>query len=168
MTRTRSSAFSAGGVVYRVVDGRIEVVLVGRSAQGLWALPKGTPEPGETPEETARREVSEETGLQVEIVEPIDSIYYSYAVRESDLMIDKEVRHFLMRPTGGDVAFHDHEYDRVEWFELGLAIRLMTYPNEARVVERAAPLIRALVEAEVASTPSAQLSGGGEQGSGSA
>ena len=85
---------SAGGVVYRRVDGIVEAVLCGRhvtpqtadnpggqpsdTATGAirWSLAKGTPDPGETLEETALREVREETGLEVEINAPIDSIEY--------------------------------------------------------------------------------------------
>ena len=62
---------SAGGVVYRVVDGKIEAVLCGRIDTGRWSLPKGTPDPGETLERTALREVREETGLEVAIEAPI-------------------------------------------------------------------------------------------------
>src|SRR5262249_19798213 len=56
---------SAGGIVYRQGEAEPEVVLCGRPARGLWALPKGTPEATETLEQTAQREVTEETGLQV-------------------------------------------------------------------------------------------------------
>ncbi|MGZ8481758.1 MAG: NUDIX domain-containing protein, partial [Candidatus Limnocylindria bacterium] len=73
-------ATSAGGVVIRTVDGRIEVVLVHRRSPRLWALPKGTPDSGETLEETALRETREETGLEVEIEAPITAIRY-YFVR---------------------------------------------------------------------------------------
>ena len=51
---------------------------VARPSSNLWALPKGTPEPGESIEQTAIREVSEETGLQVQIVAPVCSIAYSF------------------------------------------------------------------------------------------
>ena len=50
-------AVSAGGVVYRFGDDGLEVLLCGRIVDGLWALPKGTPEDNETLEETAAREV---------------------------------------------------------------------------------------------------------------
>ena len=65
---------SAGGIVYRRNGGEPEVVLCGRPAKGLWALPKGTPEPSETLEQTAEREVAEETGLQVRIVRKVGEI----------------------------------------------------------------------------------------------
>jgi 8-oxo-dGTP pyrophosphatase MutT (NUDIX family) len=138
---------SAGGVVYRERDGRAEVVLVARPQANLWALPKGTPEPGETMEQTAVREVGEETGLEVEIVAPVADISYSFTLSERGQRIDKVVHHFLMRAVGGDVTLHDHEYDLVSWFGIPEALRLMTYENERHVVEQAADLIERL-EAE--------------------
>ena len=137
-------AVSAGGVVYRVrEDGAVELVLVARPSSNLWALPKGTPEPGESIEETALREVSEETGLQVEIVAPVCSIEYSFKLMSEGVRIEKVVHHFLMRARDGDVSLHDHEYDVVDWFETSEALRRMTYANERAVVERAAELIEA-------------------------
>ena len=144
-------AVSAGGVVYRVREGRPEIVLVARPVTNLWALPKGTPNPGESLEETALREVSEETGLEVEIVEPISEIAYSFHVTDGRVRIDKVVHHFLMTATGGDVSRHDHEYDLVGWYGLTEALRLMTYDNERTVVERArARLDELMTEGRVA------------------
>src|SRR5581483_9455556 len=60
----------------------MEVVLVGRSHLGTWSLPKGTPQPGETVEQVAVREVQEETGLEVRLIAYIGSISYSF-VRDS-------------------------------------------------------------------------------------
>lgn len=128
-------AVSAGGVVHRLGERGVEVLLCGRTAERLWALPKGTPEAGESLDETARREVSEETGLNVEIVDDLGTIEYTFS--RPGIRIEKTVHHYLMRPTGGSVAQHDTEYDRVEWFAAPEALRIMTYRNEAKVVERA-------------------------------
>lgn len=135
---------SAGGVVYRIRDGRVEIVLVARPQHGLWALPKGTPEPDESVEATALREVREETGLEVEIVAEITSIHYRYTIASEHLLVQKVVHHFLMEPTGGDVALHDHEYDVVTWVDIHEAPGRMTYANERSVVERASALITEL------------------------
>ena len=133
---------SAGGVVYRLSEHGTEIVLCGRTHEGLWALPKGTPERGESIEQTALREVSEETGLGVEIVGDLGTIEYGFG--RPGVRIEKTVYHFLMRPDGsGRVENHDHEYDRVEWFAAEEALRVMTHRNEATVVQRAIEMVDA-------------------------
>ena len=132
-------ATSAGGVVHRIDAGRAEVVLVHRREPSLWALPKGTPNSGETLVETAVRETREETGLQVEIEEPISSIFY-YFVR-GRTRFHKTVHFFLMRPIGGRLEDHDHEFDEVRWVQIEEALELMTHATERGVVLRAAELL---------------------------
>lgn len=134
-------AVSAGGVVYRLRGTLPEIVLVARPSTNLWALPKGTPEHGESVEETARREVSEETGLNVAIEQPVADIAYSFPRPRGGGRVDKVVHHFLMTSTGGNIDAHDHEYDLVGWYGVEEALRLMTYDNERTVVRRAAELI---------------------------
>lgn len=135
------AAVSAGGVVYRRRGARVEVVLVARPAQRLWALPKGTPEAAETFEQTALREVREETGLEVAITQRIGSICYWYALAQEGVRIRKVVHHYLMEPLGGDLALHDREYDLVTWVDIREATTRMSYANERSIVERAAQLI---------------------------
>ena len=129
-----TSAVSAGGVVYRVRDGQVELALCGRNT-GLWALPKGTPDPGETLEQTARREVREETGLEVEIEAPLGHIEYWFTAPHE--RVHKRVYFYLMAPRGGSVDDHDPEFDVVEWFLASVAHDMATYPTEAEVVGRA-------------------------------
>jgi 8-oxo-dGTP pyrophosphatase MutT (NUDIX family) len=134
-------ATSAGGVVHRSLDGRTEIVIVHRRKPLLWALPKGTPDSGETLEETALRETREETGLEVEIEAPVTSIRYFF-VRGST-RFHKTVHFFLMRPIGGHLELHDEEFDEVRWAPMSEALALLTHPTERSVVERAAALIEA-------------------------
>lgn len=133
-------AESSGGVVYRRRDDTIDVVLVGRSEQGTWFLPKGTPKRGESREQTAARETREETGLDVRILEPIGSITYWFVANRT--RIHKTVYYYLMEPVGGDLTRHDPEYDRVAWFPVNQALKVLTYPNDADIVRRAIRLIR--------------------------
>ncbi|MGH2458306.1 MAG: NUDIX hydrolase [Chloroflexota bacterium] len=143
-----AKAESAGGVVYRFTGDLVDVALVGRSEQESWFLPKGTPKRGETREQTAAREVREETGLDVRIVEPIGSITYWFVARRT--RIHKTVYYYLMVPVGGSMALHDPEYDRVAWFPVAQALAVLTYPNDADIVRRASALIerhRAVAEA---------------------
>ncbi len=152
-------AYSAGGVVFRLVphgsremksipnswhtgqyeDMSVEVVLVGRSHSGIWALPKGTPQSGETLEQVAVREVQEETGLKVRLIAYIGSISYSFI--QDKIRYQKQVRHFLFEAIGGDTARHDAEYDRVEWFSIPEALRRLTYPNEVNILTQAEDIL---------------------------
>ena len=132
---------SAGGVVYRSVGGRLETVLCGRDNPVRWSLAKGTPDPGETMEQTALREVREETGLEVKIEEPIHSIDYWFADRESDVRYHKTVHFYLMTPIGGHTEQHDPEFDVVQWFPSDEALTTLAYANEAEVLRKALKLI---------------------------
>lgn len=137
-------ATSAGGVVYRHSPLGTEIVLAHRRSPALWALPKGTPSAGETLEQTALRETSEETGLQVVIEATIGPI--SYVFIRGSTRFNKTVHFFLMRPVGGDLADHDHEFDDARWVPLAEALNLLSYPTERSVVERAEHLLAATRE----------------------
>jgi 8-oxo-dGTP pyrophosphatase MutT (NUDIX family) len=137
-------ATSAGGVVHRLAEGKTQVVLVHRRVPRLWALPKGTPNAGETLEETALRETREETGLEVSLEGPLRSIVYVFV--RGRTRFHKTVHFYLMRPTGGDLSLHDHEFDEVRWFQLEEALEIMTHATERSVVEEAAPRIAAVTE----------------------
>ena len=71
-------ATSAGGVVHRSEGERVEILLVHRRVPVLWALPKGTPDSGESIEETALRETREETGIKVQVEKPLGAISYFF------------------------------------------------------------------------------------------
>jgi 8-oxo-dGTP pyrophosphatase MutT (NUDIX family) len=121
-------------------------VILHRRAPVLWALPKGTPDSGETLEETALRETREETGLEVEIEAPIAVIRYFF-VRGST-RFHKKVHFFLMRPLGGALELHDREFDEARWASIPEALALLTHATERSVVERALKLIESPDEAE--------------------
>jgi 8-oxo-dGTP pyrophosphatase MutT (NUDIX family) len=135
--RPTQKATSAGGIVFREGDSGTEL-LIGRRrserAGSTWSLPKGTPDAGETTEQTALREVLEETGLEMRIVATVGDIQYYFA-REG-VRIDKTVYYFLMEPTGGDLTHHDHEFEEVRWVPLAEADRLMSFPTERDIVTR--------------------------------
>ncbi|HLF77509.1 MAG TPA: NUDIX hydrolase [Dehalococcoidia bacterium] len=133
---------SSGGVVFRGSGADLEVLLCGRNSDKLWALPKGTPEANETLEQTALREVREETGVEVEVDGLVGEIKYWFSRPREGVRYYKTVRHYLLRPIGGDPSLHDHEFDEVRWLPAGEALQLLTYPNEVRILNMALDLVR--------------------------
>jgi len=134
-----TTATSAGGIVvgYEGQRPRLVVGMRRRERNSVrWTLPKGTPNPGETLEETALREVGEETGLNVRIVEPLTSIEYRFVL--DGARIHKTVHYWLMEPTGGDLADHDHEFEQVRWVAFDEAPALLTFETERELVAVAA------------------------------
>jgi 8-oxo-dGTP pyrophosphatase MutT (NUDIX family) len=128
--------FSAGGVV--VSDGQvITIVPVKRAADGrrVLGLPKGHLDGDETPEEAARREVAEETGVDAELLEQLGDVEYLYDRRGR--AINKVVRFYLFAYRSGDVADHDHEIEEARWMPLEQAAEQLTYPGEREMVKRA-------------------------------
>lgn len=140
--KTRNEV-SAGGVIYRGVNGGHEVCLIATQGNKAWQLPKGLIEPGEQAEEAAAREVSEETGLQGELVDSLEQIEYWYVWPEDGerVRIHKQVYFFLFRYTGGSTEDHDDEVDDACWVPLEDALKQLTFENERRVLERAAGAI---------------------------
>ena len=140
MARLRNAtATSAGGIVIRYVDGRPQLVVGSRrrdSDARTWTLPKGTPDGNEVLEETALREVEEETGLEVRITAPLESIEYTFV--QSGRRIHKTVHYFMMEPVGGDLARHDHEFDEVRWIDFDEAPTMLTFETERGLVAQAA------------------------------
>ena len=143
MARLRTAtATSAGGIVVRFEAGEPQLVIGCRRRDRnivTWTLPKGTPNDGESREQTATREVGEETGLEVRITAPFDSIEYWFVQR--GVRIHKTVVYFLMEPTGGDLAGHDHEFETVRWVSFDDAQQVLTFETERALVARAADAI---------------------------
>jgi 8-oxo-dGTP pyrophosphatase MutT (NUDIX family) len=130
-------AVSAGGVVWRRgTDGGVDIVLCGRQSDHTWVLPKGTPDGEETLQETAVREVREETGIDVKPGPSLGTIDYWFTM--SGVRYHKQVFHWLMEAVGGDTADHDHEFDEVVWLPLARAYRMVNYANQRTVIADAA------------------------------
>ena len=128
---------SYGGVVVRPSpDGDdFELLTIVPRGTRVTGLPKGGADPGETPEQTAAREVREETGTTVEVDERLGEVSYWY--RRNGRRIHKTVHFFLCHYVSGDTADHDHEVDDARWIPLRDADRRLTYPAERRLAELA-------------------------------
>jgi len=138
MALSKRIAVSAGGLVIRAVGGQPEIVVGCRKRERdgyVWSLPKGTPEEGETREETALREVREESGLEVRILSYFDAISYSF-VRTGE-RIEKTVHYYIMEAIGGSFEQYDKEFDELRWVRMDEAVRLLDFQTESGLVQRA-------------------------------
>ena len=125
---------SAGGVVLRDAEGGLEVAAVS-PRKGVLALPKGHPEDGETLEQAAAREVREETGLAVDLVERLGEVRYWYTFRGERVL--KTVAFYLFRYRSGSLDDHDDEVISAEWISLREAPGLLSYKGESEMAARA-------------------------------
>lgn len=139
--------FSAGGVVVcRLDDGVHVAAITPGGKRGVWALPKGAPNPGESPAEAAVREVAEETGLVGQVVEKLGDVRYVYTWEGE--RVAKVVAFFLVVAIGGrlgDVpAEHAHEVADTGWLPLDDAPRLLSYRGERDMAALAQERVAAL------------------------
>lgn len=118
----------------RGADGTLEVLVAHRPKYDDWTLPKGKPHRGETEEETAVREVREETGLTCVLERPIGRIRYVDGRGRS-----KTVQFWAMRPISGSFAPSD-EVDELRWLPLDGAEALLSYERDRRLLQRFAHL----------------------------
>jgi 8-oxo-dGTP pyrophosphatase MutT (NUDIX family) len=139
---------SAGGVVFRRGGGRTEVALISVGEQNRWQLPKGLVDAGESSEDAALREAREETGLDAELVAPIEKIEYWYFSngRGARVRFHKFVHFYLLRFTAGDVRDHDAEVNEARWIEIDEAIGMLAFKGERAIVERAREMIEGELE----------------------
>lgn len=134
---------SAGGVVFRRTEDNVLQIQLIQDRYGKVSLPKGKMEPGETVEETALREIVEETGMIGTIISPIDQIKYQYK-HESKGIVDKEVHYYLVEAIGGTLQPQVEEIRGVDWFspeEAWRKQRTSGYDNNDRIVAGALRLL---------------------------
>lgn len=125
---------SCGAVIYRHRSGNLEFLLVKNKKGGNWGFPKGHIEVGESEKDTARREVREETGLEIE---PLDDfrVLSEYYPRGK---IFKQVVFFLAQmPEDGEISLQQAEIDRYIWADYGLAMRTFRFSNDRNVLTKA-------------------------------
>ena len=137
---------SAGGLVLDRRGPEANGALIGRldrRGRLLWSLPKGHVEPGETEEETAVREVLEETGIHGAVVGKLGTIDFWFVA--DGRRIHKTVHHFLLLaddPVGGlELSDADVEVSEVAWVPLAELAARLAYADERRLLERVPDLL---------------------------
>lgn len=132
---------SAGGVVIDIHQGRARIAIIARrnrAGRVEWCLPKGHVEPGETLEQTAEREVAEETGITGRVLVTLGTVEYWFST--SQHRIHKQVHHYLLEATGGEITVEndpDQEAFDAVWFPLEDVHTKLTFPNERRIAQEA-------------------------------
>ncbi len=136
---------SAGGLVIDGIDGPRDAqmaALIGRidrRGRMLWSLPKGHIELGETAEQTAIREVAEETGIQGSVLAALGRIDYWFVTEGR--RVHKTVHHYLMRFSGGELSDEDLEVAEVAWVPMRELPSRLAYADERRLAQVADELI---------------------------
>lgn len=142
-TATRpSTVFAAGAVVWKLVDGKVRILLVHRPQHKDVSLPKGKVDPGETMPHTAVREIAEETGFDVALGAPLGTVEYLLPNGR-----DKIVHYWSAEVDAGAAERHSFEANgevmALEWVPLSKAAKHLTYEHDADVVERFAAQVEA-------------------------
>ena len=125
--------YSSGGAVIMFRDAAPFVAMIATRGGTRWGLPKGAVSEGETSEQAALREVREETGLEAQIVRPLDTIEYFF--RAGDTLIKKKVDFYLMLHTGGTMTPQLSEVDDVAWVPLSEGIERASFESEKKLLE---------------------------------
>lgn len=129
---------AAGGIVWREKHGETQVLLVHRPRYDDWSFPKGKADPGEAPEETALREVEEETGLVCDLAGFAGEVRYVDGKGRP-----KVVRYWHMDPDRSPHTTHDFvpndEVDRLRWCSPRDAAKLLTYDHDRKLLRKVAP-----------------------------
>lgn len=126
--------YTAGGVVYRHVDNHVEILMI-QDRMGRWTIPKGHVEEGESLEQTALREVAEETGLtQFRLGEKLDKLHFFY--RKEGKLIFMTTHVYLMEAIGDTDAVIPEDSEGIvdaKWFDSTEALGLIEYKDTERL-----------------------------------
>ena len=134
--------FSAGGVLIKRIKGRAHLAAIRPQGkpEGVWALPKGNLDPGEKPEETALREVWEETGVRGKLLEKLGDVKYTYT-RRGGVRVFKIVSFYLVAAGRGRLGELEErmriEVAEARWLPLEEAPKLLSYGGEREMAKKA-------------------------------
>lgn len=132
---------SCGALVFRKSHGNIELLLIRHLNGDYWSFPKGHIEKGETEEETAIREVKEETNIDI-IPDQTFREVVTYSPKKDTI---KDVVYFLARAKNYDYVPQEEEISQVKWVEINLAQSILTYDNDKQLVTKAKAFIKEMV-----------------------
>lgn len=130
--------FSAGGIVCKKESNEVFILVSQHSQHHGWIFPKGLigdHVKGEKKEETAVREVKEETGIQAEIIKALAPVTYWYQMNNEK--IKKTVYYFLMKFVSGDFKNRDMEMEKVEWLSFDEVEKRLTYRSDKKAWQEA-------------------------------
>lgn len=132
--------FSAGGIVFKKTPNGPKFLLIKNMAmrdpnKSYWGFPKGHLNEGESSKEAALREVKEEVGLEVEIVEKVGQS--SYIFQNKGEKIFKIVSMFLMQAKEGEILIQDSEIQEAKWIEPQEVLKLLSFSNDKKLFQKA-------------------------------
>ncbi|NLP82674.1 NUDIX hydrolase [Microbacterium sp. CFH 90308] len=131
---TETAVYAAGGVVWRIVDGKLRVLLIHRTKYRDVTLPKGKVDPGEMLAETAAREIHEETGIRVSLGVPVGVSRYHLPSKRTKIVhywsahaTDDAIRASTFVP--------NKEIAALEWMSPKKALSRLSYPVDIEILE---------------------------------
>ncbi len=131
---------SSGGVVFRrFADGPKYLLIL--DGHGNWGFPKGHEETGESAEQTARREIQEETGLTaLTLHTSLPALEWTFSSGRT--LVRKRCNYFLFESAVGETCpQHDEGITRCVWFSYQDATQDLTFPNTSKLLEKAAAIV---------------------------
>lgn len=124
---------SCGAVVYRIINGEYRYLLIKNKRSAHWGFPKGHVEDDETAEETAIREVFEETGLHIDIVPNFES-RSEYTIQGK---VEKSVTIFLAKTTDTHTIIQKEEIEDYVWLNYNKAMDTLKFENDRSILRKA-------------------------------
>lgn len=128
---------SCGAIVYRKYHGNTEILLIKHVNSGHWSFPKGHVEGNETELETAKREIMEETGIDVNL-DPTFREIVTYSPKKDT---QKNVVYFIARAKNTNFVPQEEEIAEIKWVEIDLAGQILSYENDRSIVNKAKKFI---------------------------
>ena len=123
-------------------DGKIEVCVVQQKGGAHWCFPKGHPEKDETPLETAKRELKEETGLEFESLLFNEVLNEVYSFRRKQCHVRKRVTYYICKVKNQKLHLQEHEVVDAKWLEINFAPSVFTFEEGKKVCRKAATLLQ--------------------------